>query len=149
MRTNRAVLHDTFMHDMCQGCPPRLARCRTMRDDETLIGSTLAAVFLRPADLKAKPHVFGPVFAFGFTGRRIYGQRVMFGFGNNHRDPLTDIRSAERWLASFPENDPLAMHAALVAELGLIADQATRRTPARLETLFFADSRVDGLRKTL
>ena len=74
---------------------------------------------------------------------------AMFGFKNASRDPLTDIKSAERWLASFPENDPLAMHAALLAELAIVTEQASRRTPARLETLFFADSRAAGLRKTL
>ena len=42
----------------------------------------------------------------------------MFGFGSTSRDPLADIKSAERWLASFPDNDPLAMHAAVLAELG-------------------------------
>ena len=73
----------------------------------------------------------------------------MFGFKNASRDPLTDIKSAERWLASFPENDPLAMHAALLVELGIVTEQASRRTPARLETLFFVDSRAAGLRKTL
>ncbi|MEO8346111.1 MAG: hypothetical protein ABI607_10480 [Betaproteobacteria bacterium] len=73
----------------------------------------------------------------------------MFGFGSTHRDPLTDIKSAERWFASFPENDPLALHSALVTELGLITEQVGRHTPARLETVFFADSRTAGLRKIL
>ena len=73
----------------------------------------------------------------------------MFGFGSNHRDPFADIKSAERWFASFPESDPLAVHAALLNELALISEQEARRTPARLETLFFVDSRASSLRKTL
>jgi len=73
----------------------------------------------------------------------------MFGFGSNTRDPLADIKSAERWFASFPNTDPLALNGALLAELGLINEQSARRTPARLETLFFADSRASALRKVL
>ena len=73
----------------------------------------------------------------------------MFGFGSTNRDPLTDIKSAERWFASFPDNDPLALHLALLSELNLITEHAARRTPARLETVFFIDSRASGLRKLL
>ena len=73
----------------------------------------------------------------------------MFGFGNNTRDPFVDIKSAERWFASFPDNDPLAVHAALVAELALIAEHEARRTPARLETVFYVDSRAAALRRVL
>ena len=73
----------------------------------------------------------------------------MFRFGSNHRDPLADIKSAERWFASFPDSDPLALHAALLAELGQFNEQEARRTPARLETVFFVDGRASALRKTL
>jgi len=34
----------------------------------------------------------------------------MFGFGSTNRDPFADIKSAERWFASFPDNDSLALH---------------------------------------
>ena len=40
---------------------------------------------------------------------------AMFGFGKNLRDPLADVKSAERWLASFPTNDPLAIHGEVLA----------------------------------
>jgi len=73
----------------------------------------------------------------------------MFGFGSTNRDPLADIKSAERWFGSFPDNDPLALHAALLAELGLFNEQEARRTPARLESVFFADGRASALRKSL
>ena len=73
----------------------------------------------------------------------------MFGFGSTPRDPFADTKSAERWFASFPDSDPLALHTALLTELALVNEQEARRTPARLETLFFVDSRASALRKTL
>jgi len=73
----------------------------------------------------------------------------MFGFGSTNRDPLADIKSAERWFGSFPDSDPLALHAALLAELGLFNEQEARRTPARLESVFYADGRASALRKSL
>jgi hypothetical protein len=74
----------------------------------------------------------------------------MFGIKKRaNRDPLDDEKSAERWLATFRETDPLAMHAAVIAKLGEIADTAAKRTPARLKTLFFVDRRVDAMRKVL
>jgi hypothetical protein len=30
----------------------------------------------------------------------------MFGFGKTIKEPLADAKTAERWLASFPANDP-------------------------------------------
>jgi cyclic-di-GMP-binding protein len=73
----------------------------------------------------------------------------MFRFGSTHRDPFADIKSAERWFASFPDSDPLALHAALLAELGQFNEQEARRTPARLETVFFVDGRASALRRSL
>ena len=32
----------------------------------------------------------------------------MFGFGKSLKDPLADAKTVERWLATFPPNDPLA-----------------------------------------
>ncbi len=73
----------------------------------------------------------------------------MFGFGKPNRDPLADVKSAERWLASFPANDPLALHGELVAELGRCGESAARRTPQRLEAVYFVDARANALRKNL
>ena len=73
----------------------------------------------------------------------------MFGIRKSSRDPLADEKSAERWLAAFPESDPLAMHAGVMAELAQISESAAKRTPARLETVFYVDRRVDGMRRTL
>jgi len=73
----------------------------------------------------------------------------MFGLGKTNRDPLADVKSAERWLASFPTNDPLAIHSEVLAELGRIAEPTARRSPPRLEAVFFLDGQCEGLRKNL
>ena len=73
----------------------------------------------------------------------------MFGFGKTTRDPLADAKSAERWLAAFPAQDPLAAHAALLTELGRVADRSTRRTAGQLESVFALDAHAGPLRATL
>ena len=69
----------------------------------------------------------------------------MFGIGNGSKDPLVDERSVARWLSSLPPNDPMAVHAALVTELGRVADRSAKRTPARLGALFAVDAGTDGV----
>jgi hypothetical protein len=73
----------------------------------------------------------------------------MFGFSKADRDPLADAKSAERWLASLPGNDPLATHAEVLAELGRIAEPNAKRTPQRLEAVFHVDGQCAALRKSL
>ena len=73
----------------------------------------------------------------------------MLGFGKSLKDPLADSKTAERWLASFPPNDPLAMHAAIMVELGALAEQTARRAPARLEGVFCLDAHAEQLRRSL
>ncbi len=73
----------------------------------------------------------------------------MFGFGKSNKDPLADVRSAERWLSTFPENDPLAAHGEILAELGRIAEPAASRSPQRLEATFFVDAQCTALRRNL
>ena len=73
----------------------------------------------------------------------------MFRFGKTVKDPLADSKTAERWLAGFPANDPLAMHAALLAGLGRLGEREAKRTPARLEAVFHVDAHTDALRKML
>src|SRR5665213_4300389 len=68
----------------------------------------------------------------------------MFGFGKSIRDPLADTKSAERWLASFPANDQLAVHVELLNELGRLAERVTKRTPAVLEAVFYVDAHTDN-----
>ena len=73
----------------------------------------------------------------------------MFGFGKASRDPLADIKSTERWLASFPVTDPLAIHGEVLTELGRVAEPTGRRSPQRLEAVYFLDAQCTGLRKSL
>ena len=73
----------------------------------------------------------------------------MFGFGKTDSDPVTDVKSAERWFASFPTNDSLGIHGEVLAELGRIAEPAARRSPQRLEALFYLDAQCEGLRRSL
>ena len=63
----------------------------------------------------------------------------MFGFGKSDKDPLADLRAAERWLAAFPANDPLAMQARLVPVLGRAAEADASRTLQRLATFIHVD----------
>ncbi|HVO89956.1 MAG TPA: hypothetical protein VMV45_15560 [Casimicrobiaceae bacterium] len=64
-------------------------------------------------------------------------------------DPLADRKSAERWLATFPSSDPLALHAQLIDALAQTAQQAARRTPARLEAVLACDTGTLKMRKAL
>ncbi len=73
----------------------------------------------------------------------------MFGFGKSLKDPLADAKTAERWLATFPPNDPLAVHAAILVELGALSERNARRAPARLEAVFYLDAHTEQLRRSL
>lgn len=73
----------------------------------------------------------------------------MFRFGKPPKDPLADAKTAERWLTSFPATDPLALHAAILVELGALTERDARRTPARLEAVFHLDVQSEALRKSL
>ena len=73
----------------------------------------------------------------------------MFGFGKSTRDPLADKKTVERWYASFPTSDPLGTHAAVLVELGTLADRNSQRTPARLEAVFHLDVVSEPLRRQL
>ena len=73
----------------------------------------------------------------------------MFGFGRTSRDPLADARSAERWLAQLPPNDPLLTQAEVVAALGRASDRTAERTPQRLEAIFRVDVETRTLHRSL
>jgi hypothetical protein len=70
----------------------------------------------------------------------------MFSFG---KEPLGDPKSVERWLDGFPSNDPLAVQAAIVAELGRVSARQIRLNTSRLDALFALDARADAVRRTL
>jgi hypothetical protein len=73
----------------------------------------------------------------------------MLGFGKTTKDPLADRKTVERWLASFSANDPLGTHAAILVELGVLAERNAHRTPVRLEALFHLDAHTEPLRRSL
>ena len=73
----------------------------------------------------------------------------MFSFGKAGKDPLSDVKSVERWLAAFPANDPLALHGEILAELGRLTGRDARRTPAQLDAVFALDRRTAELRASL
>src|SRR3989442_3858157 len=73
----------------------------------------------------------------------------MFGFRKTIKEPLADAKTAQRWLASFPANDPLAIHGAVMVGLGRLTERDAKRTPARLEAVFCVDRFTDPLRKNL
>jgi hypothetical protein len=73
----------------------------------------------------------------------------MFRFGKSPKDPLVDAKSAERWLDALPATDPLAMHSAVLAELGRLTERDAKRTPAGLEAVFHVDRRMNAVRETL
>jgi hypothetical protein len=74
---------------------------------------------------------------------------AMFGFGKTAKDPLADARSAERWFASQPSGDPLAIHAELMSALGAIAERGRERSPGALEAVFRADALAQPVREAL
>ena len=73
----------------------------------------------------------------------------MFGFGRSTKDPLAEKKTVERWLASFPANDPLGVHAAILTELGALTGSNAPRTPARLEAVFHLDALCEPVRRDL
>jgi hypothetical protein len=73
----------------------------------------------------------------------------MFRFGKATKDPLADAKTAARWLAGFPANDPLVMHSAVLNELGRLTEREAKRTPSKLEAVFHVDAHTDALRKML
>ena len=73
----------------------------------------------------------------------------MLRFRTSSSGPLGDIRSAERWVASLPGNDPLVAQRSIVAELHKVASRTARRTPAVLEAVFVVDNHASGLVRNL
>ena len=73
----------------------------------------------------------------------------MLRFRTESPDPLKDARSAERWLASMPANDPLAAQRAIVEEVHKLSARTARRTPSVLEAVFVTDQRADAIVRNL
>ncbi len=73
----------------------------------------------------------------------------MFGFGRSTKDPLSDVRTAERWLSTLPGDDTLAVHSDVVAQLERVSGQTTVRTPSRLQAVFHVDAQTGDQRRAL
>lgn len=73
----------------------------------------------------------------------------MFGFVKTEKEPLTDARSAQRWLASLDPHDLLGAHAQVVQEVGRLGSAGRRRKPSELEALFAVDAGTAALRAAL
>ncbi len=73
----------------------------------------------------------------------------MFGFGRSTKDPLSDVRAAERWLSTLPGGDTLAVHSDVIAQLERVAGQMGTRTPNGLRAVFHVDAQTGGQRRAL
>ena len=73
----------------------------------------------------------------------------MLRFRNDSPDPLKDARSAERWVASLPANDPLGAQRVLIPEVHKLTARTARRTPSVLEAVFVVDNHVSGIVRNL
>lgn len=73
----------------------------------------------------------------------------MFGFAKAPRDPLADVRSAQRWVDAFPDSDPLSAHGPLLAELARVPLPGFVRNPAALQALFVLDTHAGAIRRLL
>ena len=72
----------------------------------------------------------------------------MFKFRRSQA-PLRDARSAQRWLATLPFNDPLVVQREVLAALGAASERSARRTPSVLAAVFRVDAQTTALVRTL
>ena len=73
----------------------------------------------------------------------------MFGFRRSTKDPLSDVKSAERWLATLPGDDTLAVHTDVIVQLDRIAGLTATRTPNALRAVFHVDAQTATERRAL
>lgn len=73
----------------------------------------------------------------------------MFRFGKSNKDPLGDVRSAERWLATLPVTDTLGVHSRVIDELSRESSPASKRSPRRLRAVFHVDAQTGEQRRAL
>ena len=73
----------------------------------------------------------------------------MFRFGRSSKDPLSDVRAAERWLSTLPGGDTLAVHNDVIAQLERAGGHTTTRTPHRLRAVFHVDAQTGAQRRAL
>ena len=73
----------------------------------------------------------------------------MFGLGNSRNDPLSDAKSAERWIAAGAASDALATHERICGALREVALPGATFTARRLSALFVVDAYADQLFRAL
>lgn len=73
----------------------------------------------------------------------------MFKFRRRSHAPLGDARSAQRWLATLPFNDPLVVQREVLQALNTLGERNARRTPSVLAAVFRVDAQTTGLVRTL
>lgn len=73
----------------------------------------------------------------------------MFKFRRRSHAPLRDARSARRWLATLPFNDPLVVQREVLDALNALAKRGARRTPSVLAAVFRVDAQSTSLVRTL
>ena len=73
----------------------------------------------------------------------------MFGFLKSRKDPLADVRSAERWFSTPSTADALTTKQGLIEELGRITAPAAKLTPRRLSASFVIDAHAEHLFRSL
>ena len=66
----------------------------------------------------------------------------MFKFRRRSHAPLRDARSAQRWLATLPPNDPLLVQREVLSALGAAMERTARRTPSVLSAVFRVDAQT-------
>ncbi|HVN35649.1 MAG TPA: hypothetical protein VMU96_10395 [Casimicrobiaceae bacterium] len=73
----------------------------------------------------------------------------MFKIRRRSHAPLRDARSAQRWLATLPFNDPLVVQREVLDALNATSDRTAQRTPSMLAAVFRVDAQTRGLVRTL
>jgi cyclic-di-GMP-binding protein len=73
----------------------------------------------------------------------------MFGFRRSSKDPLSDVRSAERWLSTLPGDDTLAVHSNVTTQLDHVGGHTAVRTPNALRAVFHVDAQTGDQRRAL
>ena len=151
------------MHDACQSHRAAIAGAFALRDDLAGFGrkNPRMGSFCRTAAKPARVKSYSQGRTEGVRGKACSGLRSrdpprdatrsapMFKFRRRSHAPLRDARSAQRWLATLPFNDPLLVQRELLNVLGAATERTARRTPSVLAAVFRVDAQTTSLVRTL
>jgi hypothetical protein len=73
----------------------------------------------------------------------------MFGLRKGRSEPLADVKSAGRWLATLPAGDALHVQREIAGQLTKLTKTDARHTPGGLAAVFYVDAQAHAVRKTL